>query len=290
MKLNYVNKIKANIAIYSNKKTNNILDGTYKSIYHGKSMNFENLREYVISDEIKDIDWKASAKTNTLYVKQFIAEKKHNILFIIDNDLKMTADTDQHENKKNIALFTAGTIGYLAIKNNDYIGMLYKDSKKINYKPFKNNLYNLEDYLCEYDKSTNSNDTDSNQLLEYAYKNISKRMIIVLITDINGVDSIKDNILKKLKIKHDLLIVNIADNYMTGNNVFDISNNKYITNFFLKDKKLNQVEKQIREEIMNNNKNKLQKNNVCITTISSLKEINFKTIRLLEEHKYANRY
>lgn len=290
MKLNYVNKIKANIAIYSNKKTNNILDGTYKSIYRGKSMNFENLREYVINDEIKDIDWKASAKTNTLYVKQFIAEKKHNILFIIDNDLKMTADTDQHENKKNIALFTAGTIGYLAIKNNDYIGMLYKDSKKINYKPFKNNLYNLENYLCEYDKSTNSNDTDTNQLLEYAYKNISKRMIIVLITDINGVDSIKDNILKKLKIKHDLLIVNIADNYMTGNNVFDISNNKYITNFFLKDKKLNQVEKQIREEIMNNNKNKLQKNNVCITTISSLKEINFKTIRLLEEHKYANRY
>lgn len=290
MKLNYVNKIKANIAIYSNKKTNNILDGTYKSIYRGKSMNFENLREYVINDEIKDIDWKASAKTNTLYVKQFIAEKKHNILFIIDNDLKMTADTDQHENKKNIALFTAGTIGYLAIKNNDYIGMLYKDSKKINYKPFKNNLYNLEDYLCEYDKSTNSNDTDTNQLLEYAYKNISKRMIIVLITDINGVDSIKDNLLKKLKIKHDLLIVNIADNYMTGNNVFDISNNKYITNFFLKDKKLNQVEKQIREEIMNNNKNKLQKNNVCITTISSLKEINFKTIRLLEEHKYANRY
>lgn len=290
MKLDYINKIKANIAIYSNKKTNNILDGTYKSIYRGKSMNFENLREYVINDEIKDIDWKASAKTNTLYVKQFIAEKKHNILFIIDNDLKMTADTDQHENKKNIALFTAGTIGYLAIKNNDYIGMLYKDSKKINYRPFKNNLYNLEDYLCEYDKSTNSNDTDTNQLLEYAYKNISKRMIIVLITDINGVDSIKDNILKKLKIKHDLLIVNIADNYMTGNNVFDISNNKYITNFFLKDKKLNQVEKQIREEIMNNNKNKLQKNNVCITTISSLKEINFKTIRLLEEHKYANRY
>ena len=290
MKLNYVNKIKANIAIYSNKKTNNILDGTYKSIYRGKSMNFENLREYVINDEIKDIDWKASAKTNTLYVKQFIAEKKHNILFIIDNDLKMTANTDQNKKKKNIALFTAGTIGYLAIKNNDYIGMLYKDSKKINYRPFKNNLYNLEDYLCEYDKSTNSNDTDTNQLLEYAYKNISKRMIIVLITDINGVDSIKDNILKKLKIKHDLLIVNIADNYMTGNNVFDISNNKYITNFFLKDKKLNQVEKQIREEIMNNNKNKLQKNNVCITTISSLKEINFKTIRLLEEHKYANRY
>ena len=38
MNLKYINKIKANIAIYSNKKTSNILDGTYKSIYRGKSM------------------------------------------------------------------------------------------------------------------------------------------------------------------------------------------------------------------------------------------------------------
>ena len=75
MKLNYVNKIKANISIYSSKKSTNLLDGTYKSIYRGKSMNFENLREYVMNDDIKDIDWKASARSGTLYVKQFIAEK-----------------------------------------------------------------------------------------------------------------------------------------------------------------------------------------------------------------------
>ena len=126
MKLNYINKIKANISIYSNKKTSNYLDGAYKSIYRGKSMNFENLREYVINDEIKNIDWKTSAKTNKLYVKQFISEKKHNILFIIDNSISMSADTNFHENKKNIALFTIGTIIYIATKNNDDIGLLYQ--------------------------------------------------------------------------------------------------------------------------------------------------------------------
>ena len=75
MKLNYINKIKANISIYSAKKTSNILDGTYRSVYKGKSMNFENLREYVVNDDIKDIDWKSSARSGKLYVKQFIAEK-----------------------------------------------------------------------------------------------------------------------------------------------------------------------------------------------------------------------
>lgn len=289
MKLNYINKIKANIAIFSNKKTNNILDGTYKSIYRGKSMNFENLREYVINDDIKDIDWKASAKTNTLYVKQFIAEKKHNILFIIDNNETMYADTEKHENKKNVSLYTAGTIGYLAIKNNDYIGMLYKDDSKINYKPFKNNIYNLEEYICGYDNSKNSNNTNIDELLEYAYKNISKKMIIIVITDIKGINSIKETTLKKLKFKHDLLIININDNYMTGENVFDIKSKKYISNYILKDAKLNQIEKELKNELINQNKDKLMRNKVTLTTISSIKEINYKTIHLLEEHKYANR-
>ena len=74
MKLKYVNKIKANIKVYANNKSSNILDGTYKSVYKGKSMNFEHLREYVINDDVKDIDWKSSARSGTLLVKQFISE------------------------------------------------------------------------------------------------------------------------------------------------------------------------------------------------------------------------
>lgn len=290
MKLNYINKIKANISIYSNKKTSNYLDGAYKSIYRGKSMNFENLREYVINDDIKNIDWKTSAKTNKLYVKQFISEKKHNILFIIDNSISMSADTNFHENKKNIALFTIGTISYIAIKNNDYIGLLYQESNNIIYKPFKSNLYSLEKYLYEYDNGNISNDYDINELIDYTYKNISKRMIIVLITDIKGIDSINNSTLRKIKNYNDLLIVNINDNYMTGNNVFDIRTNKYIPSFLLKDKKLNDIEKTIKKEIINNNKIKLKDNNISITTISSKNEINNKIIQLLEEHKYANKY
>ena len=43
-----ITKVKANLSIYTKKKTSNILDGTYNSIYKGKSLNFEDLREYVI--------------------------------------------------------------------------------------------------------------------------------------------------------------------------------------------------------------------------------------------------
>ena len=64
MNMKYITKIKANLSVYTNKKTSNILDGTYNSIYKGKSMNFEDLREYVIGDNVKDIDWRATARSN----------------------------------------------------------------------------------------------------------------------------------------------------------------------------------------------------------------------------------
>lgn len=288
MKLNYINKIKANISIFSNKKTSNILDGTYKSVYKGKSMNFENLREYVINDDIKDIDWKSSARSGSLYIKQFIAEKKHNIMLVMDAGKKMNADTDLHENKKEVALFTAGTIGYLAAKNNDYFGMIYAGNEKVEYKPFKYNLYNLEQYLCEYDKNVTTRDVNINDLLEYINKNIQKKMIIFVITDISGINNIKVNTLKKLNQRHNVLVININDNLMTGKDVYDIIENEYIPDFLLDDNKLQELEIQLKKEILDKNKRKLKRNRVSSTSISSIKEINHKIIKLLEEHKYAS--
>lgn len=288
MNLKYINIIKGNISIYSNKKTNNILDGTYKSIYMGKSMNFENLREYVINDDIKDIDWKVSARSGKLYIKQFIAEKKHNILLVIDNNIGMGADTDKLENKKEIALITAGTIGYIAIKNNDYVGMIYKNSEKIKFQPFKYNLYDLEKYLCEFDLSIPSENDNINDTLEYICKNINKKMIIFVITDINGIENIKSKTLKKINQKNNLLIININDNYMYGNNIYDINENKYIPKFLTNNKRLYDIEKKVKEEILLKNTKKFKKNSTNIVSISSRKEINFNLIKLLEEHKYAN--
>ncbi len=288
MILKYVNKIRANISIYASKKATNILDGTYKSVYRGKSMNFENLREYVINDEVKDIDWKASARSGKLLVKQFIAEKKHNIMLIMDTGKKMAADTDLHENKKDIALLLGGTIGYLAIENGDYVGMVYTN-KKVNFKPFKLNLYNLEFYLAEYDKIAFENNISLNDTLKYVFKNIHKKMIIFVITDIDGISKVENKTLKEIKQLHDILFLNINDNLMTGNDIYDIEQDEYIPNILLNDAKLNIMEKEIKEKILNGNKRKMKKNNISMVSISSKKEINDKIIRLLEEHHHESR-
>ncbi len=288
MKLSHINKIKSNITIYSDKKTTNLLDGTYKSVYKGKSMNFENLRTYTLNDDVKDIDWKSSIRSGDLLVKQFIAEKKHNILIVLDSNIKMSADTYSHENKKTLATLIAGTIGYLAVKNGDFIGFIYQNQEKTIYKPFKDNLYSLEEYLCNYEKTTFSKENKIDKSLEFTYKNIKKKMIIFIITDLDGSNSIKQKTYKTLSSIHDVLLINIKDNFMFGEDIYDIENNQYLPNFLLKNIELNKIEKKLKQDILKETEKKLKQNKICSISISSQNQINNKIIELLEEHKYAS--
>ena len=91
MRKSYLNRIKANISIYARKYSSSLLEGSYRSIYKGKSLNFDDLREYVVGDNVRDIDWKASARSRKLLVKQYIAEKQHNVMILLDTDKKMLA-------------------------------------------------------------------------------------------------------------------------------------------------------------------------------------------------------
>ncbi len=289
MKLKYINKIKANISIATSKRTTNILDGTYKSVYKGKSLNFENLREYTLQDDVRDIDWKASVRSRNLLVKQFIATKKHNIMLLVDSGLKMNADTDLFQSKKDIALYTAGTIGYLAISNGDYVGMAYSILDKVIYKPFKYNLYRLEQYLSEYDfHSSQKNNVGLSKTLEYVFQNVSKRMIIFVITDIEGINSISEELLRKINQVHDLLFINIRDNFMFGDDIYDLDESKYIPPFLLQNKKLYMHEQEIRKKLTKENSQKLHKYRNCLVSLSSKREIPQKILELLEAHSYAS--
>lgn len=286
----YINKIKANISIYTTKKTSNLLDGSYRSIFKGKSMNFDDLREYIPGDNIKDIDWKASARNRFLLVKQYVAEKKHNVLLVIDTNRKMMGVAPENETKKEIALMTAGTIGYIAIKNNDVVSVCYSDNTKPKYFPFKSRTDNLEIFLAQCDHDINDkNKSDINNTLEYIRTHIQNRMLIVIITDLDGVENINTKYLNELTLRNEVLLVSIEDANIYGDKAYSIDSNSYIYSLFSKSKMLREEEKKIKEDIYKNSIRKFKKYRIMVSRISSVKEIPNKIIKLLEECRYASK-
>lgn len=287
MNMKYITKVKANLSIYTKKKTSNILEGTYNSVYKGKSMNFEDLREYVIGDNIKDIDWKASARSNKILIKQYIAEKKHNVLFILDSGKKMLADTRDLDSKKEVALMATGTICYLVNKHGDSISAIYRGKDNIKLFPFRTGLYNIEKILNSYEREI---DTENNleNLIDYVLRFIKRRMIIFIITDIDGMSNISEETLRRLSLLHDVMFVNVSDALMTGDNAFDVDQDSYVPDYILEDEKLKEIELEIKNKIYEETKEKFKKYKIITTTINRQEDIVNDVFKLLERRKNAN--
>jgi uncharacterized protein (DUF58 family) len=289
MILNYITKIRANLAIHTNIKATSILDGSYKSVFMGKSLNFEDLREYIPGDNIRDIDWKASSRSRMLLVKRYIAEKKHNILVVFDSGVKMNAETPTGETKKDVAIYTAGTLSYLSYSNGDFVGSLYNIDGKMRFFPLRTRLYDIEHFLSQYDKDVKDSKTsDLNKTLEYLLKNFRRKMVIFVITDMKGTSEVSDAVLKKLMCQHDILFINVNDADLTGDHAFKVEKNRYLPRFVTMDKKMAAMEHNLKAKITQENERMLKRHAILSTDLSSKEEIALKITDLLERHRYAN--
>ena len=285
MKMNYVSRIQSNLKKYktinTNKITTRILDGSYNSVYKGRSMNFDELREYVPGDEIKDMDWKASARGNKLLVRQYIAEKKHNIMLVIDSNCRMLANANDTQEK--IAIFL---LLWQVNRNGDYVSATFATKTSVNHIPFRSGLMNIENILSSYHKAvTLDNDSDLNKPLEFILHNYNRRMIILIVTDITGIDKIKEDNLKRLLVRHDVLLVDVSDADLSGKNVYDVEMGSYLPDFFTRDKKFVALEEEKKQSFEQRCIDKLKRYGIASSVISNTKDIDAKIIELLEKHK-----
>lgn len=289
MKMNYISKIRTKLSISASKKTSSIFDGSYKSIYQGNGLDFENLREYNPGDNIRDIDWKATSRSGKVLVKRYIAERKHNIMLVFDTGRGMSAHTDHLQLKKDIALETGGVIGYIAAQNGDNVAAIYNRNGMIQYYPFRTGLNNVERILTEYDRESFAHyETDIEKTLEYIVKNIRRRMIMFVITDAAGIAEISESTLKKLVYQHNVLFISVNDATLASGKSYDVEKDSYIPEFITGNKRLLDEERSIRQRLEDENEKKLLQNRIVSTTIDSEEEIVDKIIELLGGHKYAN--
>ncbi len=287
--MKYITKIRAKISIHAKKKTGNIFDGSYKSIYTGNGFDFENLREYIPGDSIRDIDWKASSRSRSLLVKRYVAEKEHNIMLVFDTGKKMLADTKDLQCKKEIALYVGGTVGYLTAKNGDNVGAVYNKNGMVQYHRADDGLYNIERILTSYDKEDFAlYNCELEKSLDFIIKNIKKRMIVFVISDASGIKKIQEDTLKKLTYRHDVLFISISDADLTSGQAYNMDRDVYIPEFISNNKQLMKIEQETKKKILAENERKLIRHQIVSAHIDNEDEIVDKIIELLERHKYAN--
>jgi uncharacterized protein (DUF58 family) len=209
--MNHIKKILTKFSITTDKKSLHLLEGEYKSLVKGKSLDFDNLRNYTYGDDVRDIDWKATARSNEPLVKNYTSNRRHNIVFIADNSQRFAALSPDFTQKKELAADVIGILGFLAIKHNDNVQLVTWNSKM---KPAITLSGNTEQHLNElittYLKSSYPT-PEITQLLKSSVKKITDRSILIVVSDNLNTSKSLRKVIQVLKNKHDLIWVNIDD-------------------------------------------------------------------------------
>lgn len=293
MNLDYVSKIRFGLKRYktiaTDKATSRVLDGSYNSIYKGRSMNFDELREYVPGDDIKDIDWKATSRSQKVLIRQYIAEKRHNIMMVMDTNRRMLGDTKAGKEKGATALMAGGTLAYMVTDNGDYVSGLYYNDEKMERTPFKTGFLNLEILLEGYAKClTPTNQSNLNGILKYIMHNIKRRMIVVMVTDLEGIISLTDNLLGQITAVHDVLLIKVSDADIYGKQVYNVEDKGYMPAFLSQSKALQRQQQKIMQNLEKQAEQKLNRYGIPWVEVDTDERVDSKIAELLEKNKMVN--
>ena len=182
--------------------------GAYNSKYRGGGIEFSEVREYIPGDDVKRIDWNVSARHNSLYVKEFVEENELNIYLILD--LSASTNFGFTKSKLDLGFEVAVSLMFLALKNNDRLGLgIFTNQleKFIPSKKGKRQLLKIIKELIEY--KPKSKETDILKSLSTLKNKLKRKSIIYIISDFLSDDYQKP--LKFLKLHHEVILINISD-------------------------------------------------------------------------------
>ncbi|MFE6996324.1 DUF58 domain-containing protein [Microbacterium sp. NPDC057659] len=208
-----ITQVKSKLFIHSSKKSMHALDGAYASLLRGRSLDFEDLRPYEYGDQVRDIDWRATAKHNEPLVKRTKATRMHTVLFVVDTGRGMRALAEDERPKSELAVLVAGALGFLTVRHGDDFSVVHGDAAGIHRIAPSGTEGGLEHALRRIQRavgtSTAPNDRDG--LLGYVARTIARRMIMVIVTDEQPTTDETERMLRRLKVQHDVLWVTLRD-------------------------------------------------------------------------------
>jgi len=242
----------------------------------GHTMEFEQIKEYVIGDDIRTINWKATAKRNQLMVNQFQDERSQPVYSVIDKGRVMQMPFDELS-LLDYAINASLVISSVALRKQDRAG-IFTFSKKVENRVAASRRGMQMNMILEglYNVKTDFKESDYSRLYADIKRNITQRSLILLYTNFETMDGLHRQLpyLKGIAKNHLLVVIffkNAELNEFVTKDAEDVKSvyNKVIAEKFLHEKKLivNELRKYGIQSILTEPKN------LTINTINKYLEV-----------------
>lgn len=184
------------------------LAGMHRSPYFGQSVEFRQHRQYAPGDEIRHVDWKVYARQDKLHIKQYEAETNLRLHLLVDRSGSM-AYGDGETNKFDYSASLAACLGYLALRQQDATGLFTFDTKVRDILPAKSNRQQLTRMLQLLEGVGAEGRTDLPKVAKEVTQAIARRGLIVIVTDLLGIDEWVDGLRVMRSRGHDVVLFHV---------------------------------------------------------------------------------
>jgi uncharacterized protein (DUF58 family) len=197
------------IQITTNRLVNESMAGEYHSVFKGRGMEFDEVREYQHGDDIRTIDWNVTSRAGRPFVKRYVEERELTVMLLIDASASGafgSADKMQSE----IAAEISALLAFSAIKNNDRVGaILFTDCVEKFVPPRRGSSHVLRVVREVLFHKPEHRGTRIQKAIEHLNLVVHKRSVVFLISDL--LDQGFESSLKVANRRHDVVVIQIMD-------------------------------------------------------------------------------
>jgi uncharacterized protein (DUF58 family) len=183
--------------------------GDYHSVFKGRGMNFEDVREYQPGDEIRAIDWNVTARLGTAFVKKFTEERELTVVLVVDVSASGNFGSVS-QSKRELAAEVACVLAFSAIRNNDKVGLLlFSDRVELFIPPKKGRSHTLRIIREILFFEPAGRGTAPALALDYLNNVVTRRAVVFFISDFQTNDFSRE--LSVSGRRHDFIALHIQD-------------------------------------------------------------------------------
>jgi uncharacterized protein (DUF58 family) len=205
------------IEITTNRLVTDIFAGQYHSVFKGRGIEFDEVREYLPGDDVRTIDWNVTARTGIPYIKKFVEERELTVMILVDASPSGQFATVK-QLKSRLAAEIAAVFSFAAIRNNDKIGVVFfTDTVEKFIPPRKGKSHVLRVIREVLTYKPQGKSTDIAVALEFLSKVTTRKSVCFLISDFfepNGKAGDKPSFAQALAVanrRHDVVAVTLND-------------------------------------------------------------------------------
>jgi uncharacterized protein (DUF58 family) len=191
-----------------------LLAGRHASRLRGRGLAFEELRHYQPGDDVRTIDWRATARRGSAHVRVYAEERERPVLLIVDQRAPMFFGS-RRAMKSVVAAELAALAAWRTLRAGDRVGgIVFNEAERVEIRPKRNQTVALRllHEVVRFNHALASieqaqGDITLNQVLEAALRPAAHDHLVVLISDLDGADKETQRLATLLAAHNDVLVV-----------------------------------------------------------------------------------